>query len=515
MENSEEVLQILERFTKLKPKDIPKELDDYLGYVAKTGDTVYRWSHVKYLFREKLIRVIKDFHETTPSIEDLPQYPNVDPFNYESMKSALLERLELFSAAPFTVQRLCELLTDPRKQYSRIDKFMRALEKNILVVSTVEPGRKPVESENGDSLDSVVNGDLSLDVNVEIDMEGESIFSVETSANPNTNKSETAEQNPTETETKKDSIEDNENEDKKKESEQLETKNTETATDGEVEADVREEKSSTELSAQDVKESENLSDGEQQTDEGKPTEEVAESPKDVDPTPKEKETETSEDSTDSNKLVAPESDEANNSEIKPASPVATTEQTDREEEHKPEIVENETTSPTTDPKEQETAEPQKEEQPEPESSVPPEQAPSTETNTPIQEEDKTTENPCEFEPQSSGVIDETAPSVENVELKSNKAQEQMAIEETTTTSPVEPPCTAILQPITEATVPQTIPDQPMDENLETPPQPEIAPIVDEVVMQSETEMATDTDVGKGEAAVMDIDDTSQEEAMDQ
>ena len=63
---------------------------------------------------------------------EIPQYPNVDPFNYESMKSSLLERLELFNAAPFTVQRLCELLIDPRKQYSRIDKFMRALEKNIL-----------------------------------------------------------------------------------------------------------------------------------------------------------------------------------------------------------------------------------------------------------------------------------------------------------------------------------------------------------------------------------------------
>lgn len=48
------------------------------------------------------------------------------------MKSSLLERLELFNAAPFTIQRLCELLIDPRKQYSRIDKFMRALEKNIL-----------------------------------------------------------------------------------------------------------------------------------------------------------------------------------------------------------------------------------------------------------------------------------------------------------------------------------------------------------------------------------------------
>lgn len=65
-------------------------------------------------------------------IAEIPQYPNVDPFNYESMKSSLLERLELFNAAPFTIQRLCELLIDPRKQYSRIDKFMRALEKNIL-----------------------------------------------------------------------------------------------------------------------------------------------------------------------------------------------------------------------------------------------------------------------------------------------------------------------------------------------------------------------------------------------
>jgi len=88
MENSEEILQILERFTRLKQKEIPKELEDYLQ--------------------------------------------NVDPFNYETMKSSLLERLDLFNAAPFTVQRLCELLIDPRKQYSRIDKFMQALEKNIL-----------------------------------------------------------------------------------------------------------------------------------------------------------------------------------------------------------------------------------------------------------------------------------------------------------------------------------------------------------------------------------------------
>lgn len=68
MENAEEVLQVLERFTKLKQKEIPKELDDYLLFVAKTGDTVYRWPMIKQLFHEKLVSVITDFHDTTPSI---------------------------------------------------------------------------------------------------------------------------------------------------------------------------------------------------------------------------------------------------------------------------------------------------------------------------------------------------------------------------------------------------------------------------------------------------------------
>lgn len=69
LENAEEVLQILDRYTKQKAKEIPPELEEYLNYVAKTGDTVYHWPTVQYLFREKLISVIKDFHDTTPSIE--------------------------------------------------------------------------------------------------------------------------------------------------------------------------------------------------------------------------------------------------------------------------------------------------------------------------------------------------------------------------------------------------------------------------------------------------------------
>uniref|UniRef100_A0A182VWR4 Serine/threonine-protein phosphatase 4 regulatory subunit 2 n=1 Tax=Anopheles minimus TaxID=112268 RepID=A0A182VWR4_9DIPT len=171
MENQEEILMLLERFTKSKQKDIPRELEDYLNFVARTGDTLYRWVLVKPLFREKLVNVITDFYHTTPSIADIPQCPNVDPFNFERMKRALLERLDSFNSAPFTVQRICELLTEPRKQYTRIDKFMRAVEKNILVVSTQEPGHRRSDSENGDSLDSIVNGDLEVNVDIEMDNE--------------------------------------------------------------------------------------------------------------------------------------------------------------------------------------------------------------------------------------------------------------------------------------------------------------------------------------------------------
>lgn len=156
MENPEEVLQALDEFQKMRPSEIPRELEEYLSWVAKTGDPVYQWSLVKPLFREKLTRVMTDFYESCPSLELAP-CPNVDQFNYDIMKCNLLELLESFANAPFTVQRICELLTAPRKEYNRVDKFMRAIEKNILVVSTVEPGPAARRSENGDGM---VNGSL-------------------------------------------------------------------------------------------------------------------------------------------------------------------------------------------------------------------------------------------------------------------------------------------------------------------------------------------------------------------
>lgn len=118
------------------------------------------------ILSQKIKNIEKDFFD--PAIEDIPQYPNVDNFNFDRLKTSLLDRLELFIAPPFTLQRLCELLVDPKKQYSRIDKFMRALEKNILVVSTVtDSGRRHSESEFRENFELTLNGTDSVEISLE------------------------------------------------------------------------------------------------------------------------------------------------------------------------------------------------------------------------------------------------------------------------------------------------------------------------------------------------------------
>ncbi|GAB6021196.1 Serine/threonine-protein phosphatase 4 regulatory subunit 2 [Chamberlinius hualienensis] len=151
----ETIFDELNNFEKKKPYDVPVILEEYLNFIAKTGDIVFPWQKLKPLFKCKLDRVIRKFKEDYP-VDDMPYSQNVEKFSFEDMHSKLLNTLEEFSGAPFTIQRLCELVVHPDKHYKRVDKFLRALEKDLLVVSTIEPvSRRPTI--DGDS-SPVVNG---------------------------------------------------------------------------------------------------------------------------------------------------------------------------------------------------------------------------------------------------------------------------------------------------------------------------------------------------------------------
>ena len=64
-------------------------------------------------------------------------------------KERILKIVTGFNGLPFTIQRLCELLTDPRRNYTGTDKFLRGVEKNVMVVSCVCPSS---EKNNSNSL---------------------------------------------------------------------------------------------------------------------------------------------------------------------------------------------------------------------------------------------------------------------------------------------------------------------------------------------------------------------------
>lgn len=157
-DDMEEVLMELNRFEKSPTQNIPDLLERYLVYVAKTGSTSFPWPKLKALFRAKLENVIVDFSNVSPT-ENIPSVPNVDVFNFGAIRNKVFEQLDAFAGIPFTVQRLAELLTSPKRHYKRTDKFMRALEKNMLIVSTVEARANNNDNDSESRNNYLMNGD--------------------------------------------------------------------------------------------------------------------------------------------------------------------------------------------------------------------------------------------------------------------------------------------------------------------------------------------------------------------
>ncbi|KAM9350771.1 serine/threonine-protein phosphatase 4 regulatory subunit 2-A-like [Symphorus nematophorus] len=111
------------------------------------------WSQFKTYFMFKLEKVMDDFHASTPEQRG-PHNPNVDYVPFEEMKMRILKIVDGYNGIPFTIQRLCELLTDPKRNYTGTDKFLMGLEKNVMVVSCVYP----TSEKNGASSVNRMNG---------------------------------------------------------------------------------------------------------------------------------------------------------------------------------------------------------------------------------------------------------------------------------------------------------------------------------------------------------------------
>ncbi|CAI5688915.1 serine/threonine-protein phosphatase 4 regulatory subunit 2-B isoform X1 [Oreochromis niloticus] len=145
--------EALRDFDKKGKKEPSPLLEQFLCHIAKTGDTMVQWSQFKNYFLFKLEKVMDDFRASAPEQRG-PANPNVESVPFEDMKERILKIVKGYNGIPFTIQRLCELLTEPKRNYTGTDKFLRGVEKNVMVVSCVHP----TSEKNGCSAVNRMNG---------------------------------------------------------------------------------------------------------------------------------------------------------------------------------------------------------------------------------------------------------------------------------------------------------------------------------------------------------------------
>uniref|UniRef100_A0A8C5R7Z8 Serine/threonine-protein phosphatase 4 regulatory subunit 2 n=1 Tax=Leptobrachium leishanense TaxID=445787 RepID=A0A8C5R7Z8_9ANUR len=149
------VQEALKEFEKRGKKEVSSELDQFLCHVAKTGETIVQWPQFKDYFMFKLEKVMDDFRSSAPDQRGSPN-PNVEYIPFDEMKDRILKIVTGFNGIPFTIQRLCELVTDPRRNYTGTDKFLRGVEKNVMVVSCVYSSSEKNNSANLSRMNGVM-----------------------------------------------------------------------------------------------------------------------------------------------------------------------------------------------------------------------------------------------------------------------------------------------------------------------------------------------------------------------
>lgn len=128
----------------------------YFENVAETGKSRLPWELVRPAFLWKVKSCMDEMVRWHRQREGPDSVDLNEGSETKRVYDFVLEKAGNFEAAPFTWQRMCELLSSPSRHYRKADKYFRALDKTINVVTTVsEDGRRmtgnpPYNSETPD-----------------------------------------------------------------------------------------------------------------------------------------------------------------------------------------------------------------------------------------------------------------------------------------------------------------------------------------------------------------------------
>lgn len=118
------------------PPPLADELESVIIEVAKTGNVAgFPWQSLKKLLARKIELTLADSWRGVPDVP-LREGDDFERAVIEPLTRSLLEPRR--DGAPFTVQRLCELLSVHRNGYKSTRKYLYALQRAVLATSTEE-----------------------------------------------------------------------------------------------------------------------------------------------------------------------------------------------------------------------------------------------------------------------------------------------------------------------------------------------------------------------------------------
>ena len=108
---------------------MPEQYNDMIQHIARTGEVPGDWGLVRRIIAFKMFSLLKTFYSQRG-------FAGLKEHNYEKRAEELLLLLDRFDDAPFTIQRLAEVLMDA-SQYQSTHKLMNCFEKLLSVTSTI------------------------------------------------------------------------------------------------------------------------------------------------------------------------------------------------------------------------------------------------------------------------------------------------------------------------------------------------------------------------------------------
>ncbi len=112
---------------------ISQSEENLLRGVMKNGFVQHPWMEVKEILSTRALHILNGF-ESVYGFE-----VSKDEKTYEERRDEALAALNGFNRPPFTIQRITEVIMEPRAQYSSTHKLLNGLEKLLSVTTTLPP----------------------------------------------------------------------------------------------------------------------------------------------------------------------------------------------------------------------------------------------------------------------------------------------------------------------------------------------------------------------------------------